>query len=85
MDAGRVVVDDVETGALRLTWSDFAMDDALALYIDRSGATAVLVQPGPVGRVDAIGADRQLVLTLDPRSTPATFASASRTVWIRPR
>jgi hypothetical protein len=41
------------------------MDNALALYIDEAGATAILVQPGPVGAVDSIGADRQLVLTFD--------------------
>ena len=65
VDTGRVVVDNVDDRTLRLTWSDFAMDNALALYIDESGATAILVQPGPVGTVDAIGADRQLVLTFD--------------------
>ena len=65
VDTGRVVVDNVDDRTLRLTWSDFAMDNALALYIDESGAAAILVKPGPVGTVDAIGADRQLVLTFD--------------------
>lgn len=65
VDTGRVDVENVDDRTLRLTWSDFAMDNALALYIDESGATAILVQPGPVGAVDAIGADRQLVLTFD--------------------
>ena len=65
VDTGRVNVENVDDRTLRLTWSDFAMDNALALYIDESGATAILVQPGPVGAVDAIGADRQLVLTFD--------------------
>jgi len=65
VDTGRVDVQNVDDRTLRLTWSDFAMDNALALYIDESGATAILVQPGPVGAVDAIGADRQLVLTFD--------------------
>jgi len=58
-------VENVDDRTLRLTWSDFAMDNALALYIDEWGATAILVRPGPVGAVDAIGADRQLVLTFD--------------------
>ena len=65
VDTGRVNIENVDDRTLRLTWSDFAMDNALALYIDESGATAILVQPGPVGTVDAIGADRQLVLTFD--------------------
>lgn len=65
VDTGKVVVENVDDRTLRLTWSDFAMDNALALYIDESGATMILVQPGPVGAVDSIGADRQLVLTFD--------------------
>jgi len=65
IDSGKVHVENVDDRTLRLTWSDFAMDNALALYIDESGATAILVQPGPVGPVDSIGADRQLVLTFD--------------------
>ena len=65
VDTGRVNIENVDDRTLRLTWSDFAMDNALALYIDESGATVILVQPGPVGAVDAIGADRQLVLTFD--------------------
>jgi hypothetical protein len=65
VDSGKVAVENVDDRTLRLTWSDFAMDNALALYIDESGATMILVQPGPVGAVDSIGADRQLVLTFD--------------------
>src|SRR4051794_8782462 len=37
VDTGKVDVRNVDDRTLRLTWSDFAMDNALALYIDEAG------------------------------------------------
>jgi hypothetical protein len=60
-------VEAVDGRTVRLTWSDFAMDNDLTLYVDRTddGFRLVLIQPEPTGAVDAIGADRELLLTFD--------------------
>ena len=58
-------VENVDATTLRLTWVDFPIDNALALYIDETegGARLVLVQPEPTGPTDAVGFDRELVLS----------------------
>ncbi len=57
-------VENVDPRTLRLTWVDSPIDNALALYIDRtaSGYRFVLVQPEPTGPTDSIVVDRVLVL-----------------------
>jgi hypothetical protein len=65
VEAYTVNVENVDPTMLRLSWVDFPIDNALALYVDRSadGYRFVLVQPDPTGTTDAMGFDRELVLT----------------------
>jgi hypothetical protein len=58
-------VENLDATTLQLTWVDFPIDNALALYIDESegGIRLVLVQPEPTGPADAIGFDRVLILS----------------------
>ena len=60
-------VANIDAQTLRLTWTDFAMDNQLALFVDDVDGhiRLALVQPAPAGPVDAMGADRVLVLTFD--------------------
>jgi len=60
-------VENVDERTLRLTWVDFPIDNALALYIidDEAGLHFVLVQPEPANGSDAVGFDRELLLTFD--------------------
>lgn len=59
-----LAVENVDPTTLRLTWVDYPIDNALALYvIDHDGATQlVLVQPEPTGDTDAIAFDRVMFL-----------------------
>ncbi len=61
----KVVVENVGENTLKLTWSDYPIDNALALYIDEvDGALRlVLVQPEPSGPTDSVGSDRELILS----------------------
>ena len=65
VEAYTVNVENLDPTTLRLSWVDFPIDNALALYIDRfeDGYRFVLVQPDPTGTTDAMGFDRELVLT----------------------
>jgi len=58
-------VENLDPQTLKLTWMDFPIDNALALYVDRFDGKVrlVLVQPAPTGDTDAIAFDRELVLT----------------------
>jgi hypothetical protein len=58
-------VENLDATTLRLTWVDFPIDNALALYIDESEGVIrlLLVQPEPTGTTDAIGFDRELILS----------------------
>ena len=61
-----LVVENVDANTLRLTWVDFPIDNALALYVidgTDGGLRLVLVQPEPTGTTDAIGFDRELILS----------------------
>jgi hypothetical protein len=58
-----VEVENIDARTLRLTWSDYAIPNALALYIDGSARRFMLVQPEPNGAVDAMAHDRVLILT----------------------
>jgi hypothetical protein len=65
VDSYTLEVENVDATTLRLTWVDFPIDNALALYIDESdaGIRLVLVQPAPTGPADAMGFDRELILS----------------------
>ena len=60
-----LAVEGIDATTLQLTWSDYPIDNALALYIDEAdgGLRLVLVQPEPTGTTDAIAFDRRLILT----------------------
>jgi hypothetical protein len=64
VDSYTLEVENLDATTLRLTWSDFPIDNALALYIDESdgGIRLLLVQPAPTGPSDAIAFDRELIL-----------------------
>ena len=60
-----LAADNVDAKTLKLTWIDFPIDNGLVLYIDRVDGhlRLLLIQPEPSGTTDAIGFDRELVLT----------------------
>ncbi len=65
MSVEGLVAENLDATTLKLTWTDFPIDNALALYVDEheGGIRLLLVQPGPTGTTDAIGFDRELILT----------------------
>jgi hypothetical protein len=63
VDSYTLNVENIDPRTLRLTWSDYAIPNALALYIDESASRFTLVQPEPRGDVDAMAHDRVLILT----------------------
>lgn len=65
MSVEGLVAENVEATTLKLTWTDFPIDNALALSIDEHGGgiRLLLVQPGPTGTTDAMGFDRELILS----------------------
>jgi hypothetical protein len=65
VDYDAVEVENLDAKTLRLTWTDYPIDNALALFIDETegGLQLVLVRPDPTGVTDSIGMDRELVLT----------------------
>ena len=67
VDFDALAVENVDGHTLRLTWTDFAMDNRLALFVDEVGGRLqlILVRPEPTQPVDAIGGDRVLVLVFD--------------------
>jgi len=60
-----LVAENIDATTLKLTWVDFPIDNALALYVDRheGGIRFLLVQPEPTGTTDAVGFDRELILS----------------------
>jgi hypothetical protein len=72
-DSRSVRVENVDARTLRLTWSDFPIDNQLHLFIDpvEAGYRLLLIQPAPTGPADAMGEDRILELTFD-RDVSAT-------------
>ena len=67
-----VEVESVDPTSVKLTWIDFGIDNALTLYVYRTdgGYRLVLIQPEPTGPADAMGYDRELILTFaNPVST----------------
>ena len=62
-----VQVENIDARTLRLSWTDYPIDNALSLFVDQAGAGLrfVLVQPAPSGPADAMGEGRILELTFD--------------------
>ena len=65
MSVEGLVAENIDATTLKLTWTDFPIDNALALYVDEhdGGMRLLLVQPGPTGTTDAMGFDRELILS----------------------
>lgn len=64
VDSDSILVENIDARTLRLTWSDFPIDNQLTLLVDRVGVgyRLVVVQPPPTGPADAMGEDRILEL-----------------------
>jgi hypothetical protein len=62
-----VQVENIDARTLRLSWTDYPIDNALSLFVDQAGGGLrfVLVQPAPSGPADAMGEGRILELTFD--------------------
>ena len=58
-------IENIDERTLRLTWIDYPIDNALTLYINGDASRFVLIQPEPTAETDAIGFDRELILTFD--------------------
>ena len=65
MSVEGLVAENIDAATLKLTWTDFPIDNELALYVDEheGGIRFLLVQPGPTGTTDAMGFDRELILS----------------------
>ena len=78
VDSETVLVENIDARTLRLTWSDFPIDNQLRLLVDPVGVgyRFVVVQPAPTGPADAMGEDRVLELAFD-RDISAAEVEAS--------
>jgi hypothetical protein len=58
-------VENLDATTLKLSWVDYPIENALALYIDEhDGAIRLLlIQPAPTGPTDTIALDRELILS----------------------
>jgi hypothetical protein len=58
-------IENLDATTLKLSWVDYPIENALALYIDEhDGAIRLLlIQPAPTGPTDAIALDRELILS----------------------
>jgi hypothetical protein len=65
MSVEGLVAENIDATTLKLTWTDYPIDNALALYVDEheGGLRLLLVQPAPTGTTDAMGFDRELILS----------------------
>ena len=65
--ADGLVVKNIDPRTLQLTWVDFPIDNQLTLFVNEvSGHLRFqLIQPAPTSPTDAVGMDRQLILTFD--------------------
>ena len=66
-DSRSVRVENIDERTLRLTWSDYPIDNELTLFVDPVGVgfRLLVIQPAPTGPADAMGEDRILDLTFD--------------------
>ena len=64
VSVGDLEAENLDPRTLKLTWSDFPIDNALTLFVDRTddGYRFLLIQPEPTGTTDAIAMDRELIL-----------------------
>jgi len=64
VDSETLKVENVDPSTLRLTWSDYAIDNALTLLVSKGDGhlRLVLVRPEPSGSTDAMAMDRELLL-----------------------
>lgn len=62
-----VSVESVDRRTIKLTWVDFPIDNDLTLYVYRTddGFRLVLIQPEPTEATDAVGFDRELLVTFE--------------------
>jgi hypothetical protein len=62
-----VTIENLDGRTLRLSWTDFPIDNGLSLFVDPTGdgMRFLLVQPAPSGPADAMGEGRILDLTFD--------------------
>lgn len=68
VDLDSMVVENVDARTLRLSWVDYPIDNALALYIDEvpvGGLRLLLARPEPTGPTDTIVSDRVLILEFE--------------------
>jgi hypothetical protein len=58
-------VENLDPTTLKLSWVDYPIDNALALYIEEFEGSIrfLLIQPEPTGPTDSIGMDRELILS----------------------
>jgi len=65
MSVETLTAENIDATTLKLTWVDFPIDNELAMYIDEhdGGIHFLLVQPEPSGPTDAMGFDRELILS----------------------
>jgi hypothetical protein len=65
--ADGLVVKNLDARTLELTWVDFPIDNQLTLFVNEVGGHLrfQLIQPAPTSPTDAVGMDRQLILTFD--------------------
>jgi hypothetical protein len=65
VDYRTLQVENIDPKTLRLTWTDYPIDSALALTIDRFDGQVrlLLARPEPTSETDAMGFDRVLILT----------------------
>lgn len=77
VDFDLVKVENVDPRTLRLTWTDYPIDNRLALYIDPQGVgfRFLLIRPEPTGPSDSIAVDRILELTFDHEVSSAKVES----------
>jgi hypothetical protein len=62
-----VQIENIDARTLRLSWTDYPIDNALSLFVDPAGTGLrfLLVQPAPSGPADSMGEGRVLELTFD--------------------
>lgn len=72
--ADGLAVANVDAKTLKLTWVDFPIDNQLTLFVDEVDGRLwlLLIQPPPTGTTDAVGMDRQLILSFDRTVDAAT-------------
>ena len=58
-------IENLDARTLKLTWVDYGIDNALELHFFQDGKVFVMIRPDLDGDVDAMGFDRELILTFE--------------------